>query len=94
MKLISEDGWCAICHKGEVESGKTYCKEHEREWKKKQAEFKKKFEKFRKQFKKRGKPLCPKCGNEMINAYDTIEKRISPYLWECECTPNLKLSIG
>jgi len=28
---------------------------------------------------------CPVCGKEMVNAVDSITKKISPYLWECSC---------
>ena len=38
--------------------------------------------------------ICLKCGEEMTNAYDNTSKEISPYLWECKCTPGITLSKG
>ncbi len=31
------------------------------------------------------KPKCSVCGKKMRNAIDSITKKISPYLWECNC---------
>ena len=41
-------------------------------------------------------PNCPVCGEPMINAIDTITKKISPYLWETTCghCERFRLSIG
>lgn len=36
---------------------------------------------------------CPKCGKKMVNAYDTQLKKVSKYLWKCECTPDLIISV-
>ena len=30
-------------------------------------------------------PICPACKKPMTNAIDTITKKISQYLWECDC---------
>lgn len=38
-------------------------------------------------------PLCT-CGKQMKPAYDEIAKKITGYLWSCECSPGLTLSIG
>ena len=42
------------------------------------------------------KPSCPVCGEEMVNAVDSITKKISPYLWKTTCghSKGLLLSIG
>jgi hypothetical protein len=39
-------------------------------------------------------PICPHCNKPMKNAYDSIQKKISEYLWSCECAPNIVLSRG
>lgn len=39
-------------------------------------------------------PICPKCGKEMKPAYDDIAEEYTGYLWECECSPNVRLSMG
>ena len=46
--------------------------------------------------KKMKKPKCPNCGKEMKNAIDSITKKISEYLWECDCKgmENFMLSRG
>lgn len=41
-----------------------------------------------------GNMTCPKCGKKMKNSYDEISKKISPYLWECECSPNIRINVG
>lgn len=38
-------------------------------------------------------PICA-CGREMKPTYDKIAKKVTGYLWTCECTPGLILSIG
>ena len=40
------------------------------------------------------KPRCPKCNKIMKNGFDRISNKVSPYLWECPCSPNVKLSMG
>ena len=42
------------------------------------------------------KPKCAICGREMKNAIDPITKKISPYLWKCDCEEmkDLILAIG
>jgi len=41
-------------------------------------------------------PVCPECGEPMVNAIDSITKKISKYLWKTTCghAKNLRLSIG
>lgn len=41
-------------------------------------------------------PVCPTCGKPMVNARDSITKKISKYLWEttCEHFKGERLSIG
>lgn len=49
-------------------------------------------------FTKDGKPKCTTCGKPMVNAYDSILKKKSKYLWEWDCDCNLnknfRLSVG
>ncbi len=49
---------------------------------------------FFKQFVPDGTPRCPKCKRAMNNAVDSVTKKLSEYLWYCECSPNLILSMG
>lgn len=42
---------------------------------------------------KKTPPICA-CGREMKPAYDEIAKKVTGYQWSCECSPNLRLSIG
>jgi len=39
--------------------------------------------------KETGIPRCMKCKKNMVNAYDSIQKKISPYMWkrDCDCYP-------
>ena len=41
-------------------------------------------------------PVCPECGKEMVNAVDSITKKVSQYLWKTTCghVKNLRLSVG
>jgi len=41
-------------------------------------------------------PVCAECGEPMINAVDSITKKISKYLWKTNCAhaKKLRLSIG
>ena len=41
-------------------------------------------------------PVCPECGEQMINAVDSITKKISKYLWKTNCGhfKGKRLSIG
>ena len=41
-------------------------------------------------------PVCPVCGKKMINAVDSITKKISKYLWKTNCghIKNFRISIG
>lgn len=41
-------------------------------------------------------PKCPICRKPMVNAVDSITKKVSPYLWQTTCghCPDLRLSIG
>jgi len=41
-------------------------------------------------------PVCPECGEKMVNAIDSITKKISKYLWETTCGhfKGQRLSIG
>ncbi len=41
-------------------------------------------------------PVCSECGEKMVNAIDSITKKISKYLWKTTCghMKNLILSIG
>lgn len=41
-------------------------------------------------------PVCPECGEPMINSIDSITKKISKYLWETTCGhfKGKRLSIG
>ena len=41
-------------------------------------------------------PKCQICGKPMVNAVDSITKKISPYLWRTTCghCSDLRLSIG
>ena len=34
---------------------------------------------------KDGTPLCPFCAKKMFNTVDSKEKKVSPYLWICNC---------
>lgn len=51
-----------------------------------------------KMFTEDGKPKCSICGKPMENAYDTILKKKSKYLWKlvCNCckNKNFRLSVG
>ncbi len=40
--------------------------------------------------------VCPECGEPMINAIDSITKKVSKYLWKTTCghAKKLRLSIG
>ena len=38
----------------------------------------------------KGEPICPKCGKDMER--DVQESQ--GYLWFCECSPGIRLSIG
>jgi len=55
---------------------------------------------YMKEFKrvlKDGKvPICPKCKKPMVNAIDSITKKISKYLWKCDCEDmkDFRLSVG
>lgn len=40
------------------------------------------------------KNRCPKCGKKLKNAIDPITKKVSKYLWRCECTPKLIMCKG
>jgi len=39
---------------------------------------------------------CPKCGKRFVNDIDSITKKKSKYLWKpnCDCNPNLRMSMG
>ena len=42
-------------------------------------------------------PKCFKCGKPMVNAVDSVTKKISEYLWkpDCDCiSKDLRLSVG
>jgi len=41
-------------------------------------------------------PVCTECGEPMINAIDSITKKLSKYLWKTNCghAKDLRLSIG
>ena len=41
-------------------------------------------------------PVCPECGIPMINAIDSITKKISKYLWKTNCNhlKKFRISIG
>jgi len=39
-------------------------------------------------------PTCFECGKPMESAYDPITKKLSKYLWHCQCYPNRILSVG
>ena len=44
-----------------------------------------------------GIPRCPTCKEDMVNARDSITKKISKYIWKasCECiSPNMRLMRG
>ena len=32
-------------------------------------------------------PKCLSCGKIMMACYDSIQHRISGFIWRCECTP-------
>lgn len=38
--------------------------------------------------------ICLQCGRDMTPVYDRIAKKVTGYLWECECTPGIFISIG
>jgi len=40
--------------------------------------------------------ICPVCKKPMKNSIDSITKKVSPYLWECDCEhfKGQRLSIG
>lgn len=56
----------------------------------------KKIKKEMDHFHKTGIPRCQTCGAPMVNAYDSILKKVSPYEWKTTCghAKNLILSIG
>ena len=39
-------------------------------------------------------PTCMECNKKMKPAYDSLAKKITGYLWHCECYPNRIISIG
>lgn len=41
-------------------------------------------------------PVCPECGEPMVNAIDSITKKISKYLWKTICGhfKGKRVSIG
>ena len=41
-------------------------------------------------------PICPSCKKKMENAIDSKTKKLSPYLWKCDCKAmeNMRLSVG
>ena len=51
-------------------------------------EFEKLADGWNKDLKKTGIPKCIRCGTPMINAVDSITKKISKYIWKhnCKCS--------
>ena len=51
-------------------------------------EFEKLVEERNRDLKKTGIPKCIRCGTPMINAVDSITKKISKYIWKhnCKCS--------
>ena len=41
-------------------------------------------------------PVCPECGESMVNDIDSITKKLSKYIWKTTCghVKNLRLCIG
>jgi len=41
-------------------------------------------------------PVCPECGKPMVNAVDSITKKISKYLWKTTCGhfKGARISVG
>lgn len=48
-------------------------------------------------FKKTDIPRCHICKKEFVNAYDSVSKEISKYLWKPDCNcigKDVRISIG
>lgn len=41
-----------------------------------------------------GVPQCPFCYKPMKEAYDSIAKKVTGYVWECKCMKGVVLSVG
>lgn len=48
----------------------------------------------RKEGYKRKAQICLNCGKPMKPVYDEIAKKITGYIWECECSPGVRMMIA